>query len=292
MKIKIALALFRAISHLPLRAARLLGACLGRMMWVCNSREAKITLANIRQCFPEMEPDQQRALARRSVTEFGKTCIELPLVLQRQPDWVAGKVLKVHNQELLDAALADERGVLLVTPHLGNWEVTGTVIGRQTHTTAMYKPVRYSEFDDILKESRSRLGDDMVPTNKRGVMALVKKLRAGGTSCVLPDQEPEPESGEYAPFFGVSALTMTLLVKLLQRSGAQALVNFVLRVPGGFEAHYLKPDKDIYSEDLQRALAAVNRSIEAAVQLAPEQYQWEYKRFKRRPEGIPKVYNW
>ena len=290
MKTKVALALFRCVGRLPLGAVRCLGSALGRAMWWSKSREAKITLANIKHCLPELTETEQNHLARRSVIEFGKTCFEIPLVLQRPPQWVASKVKKTHNQELFDKALADERGILLVTPHLGNWEVIGTVIGQQTHMTAMYEPARYPEFDAILKESRSRLGGDMVPTDKRGVMALIKKLRAGGTSCVLPDQEPDPASGEFAPFFDRRALTMTLLNKLLQRSGAQAIVHFILRVPGGFETYYMEPDSAIYSEDQTEALAALNRSIEAAVQLAPQQYQWEYKRFKRCPEGKPSIY--
>ena len=290
MKTKIALGLFRCIGHLPLGIARFLGGLLGRAMWSTNSREAKITKANISHCFPNLPAAEQQSLARRSVIEFGKTCFELPLVLQRPPEWVASKVVKVHNQALLDDALADERGILLVTPHLGNWEVIGTVIGRQTHLTAMYEPARFAEFDQLLKESRSRLGGDMVPTDKRGVMALIKRLRAGGTSCILPDQEPERSGGEYAPLFNQSALTMTLLNKLLQRSGAQAIVNYVLRVPGGFEVYYMAPDSDIYSADSELALAALNRSVEAAVNQAPEQYQWEYKRFKRRPDELPSIY--
>ncbi|MGS2723529.1 lysophospholipid acyltransferase family protein [Porticoccus sp. GXU_MW_L64] len=290
MKTKVALALFRSVGRLPLGVVRCLGSALGCAMWLSKSREARITLANIQHCMPESSESEQRSLARRSVIEFGKTCFEIPLVLQRPPEWVAKKVKQVHNQALLDRALTDERGILLVTPHLGNWEVIGTVIGQQTHMTAMYEPARYPEFDAILKNSRSRLGGDMVPTDKRGVMALIKKLRAGGTSCVLPDQEPDLTSGEFAPFFGRRALTMTLLNKLLQRSGAQAIVHFILRVPGGFDVYYMEPDPAIYSAEQSEALAALNRSIEAAVKRAPQQYQWEYKRFKQCPEGKPSIY--
>lgn len=290
MKTKLTLALFRWVGRWPLGVTRTVGAGLGRLMWWCQIREARTTRINIEHCFPELSAAEQKDLARRSVIELGKAFFEVPMTMQRSAEWVHGKVLKVHNQELLDQALADERGVLLVIPHLGNWEVIGMEVGRQTKMTSLYEPSRYPEMDEIVKESRSKLGADLVPTDKRGVMALIKSLRAGGTAAILPDQEPALDSGEFAPFFGMSALTMTLLSKLLQRSGAQALLNYVVRVPGGFEVFYQKPSDAIYDTDVSVSLAAMNADIEQIVRAAPAQYQWEYKRFKRRPEGMEKIY--
>ncbi|UTW44654.1 lysophospholipid acyltransferase family protein [bacterium SCSIO 12696] len=290
MKTKIALALFRFVGYWPLGVARGLGTLVGRIMWRKQTREARITQTNIELCFPALSADQQAELARASVIELGKTFFELPLVLQRNPQWVYRKIKKVHNQALLDEALASERGTLIVSPHLGNWEVIGFEVGRQCHMTTMYEPSRYPEMDAIVKESRSKLGADLVPTDKRGVMALVKTLRTGGTVGILPDQEPDLESGDFAPFFDTPALTMTLLNKLVQRTGARAIITFSLRVPGGFEMFYQEPEAEFYGDDEKQALAALNRSVEAAVSNAPAQYQWEYKRFKRRPDGLPPVY--
>ena len=291
MKTKIALALFHFVGHWSLGAARGIGACVGRLMWRNQSREARITRANINHCFAHLNQSQRDQLARRSVIELGKTFFEIPLVLQRKPQWVCNKVKKVHNQQLLDAALAAETGVLIVSPHLGNWEVISFEVGRQTHMTTMYEPSRYPDMDAIVKESRSKLGADLVPTDKRGVMALVKALRAGGTVGILPDQEPALDSGEFAPFFGNPALTMTLLNKLVERTGARAIISFSVRVPGGFELHYMEPQAAFYGDDREAALNALNQSVEAAIAIAPEQYQWEYKRFKRQPDELPNIYD-
>ena len=291
VKTRVALILFRFVGYWSLGVARIIGTAVGRLMWRKQPREARVTQANIKHCFPHLNEQQQQALARHSLIELGKTFFELPLVLQRKPRWVCGKVKKVHNQQLLNEALASDRGVLIVSPHIGNWEVIGFEVGRQTDMTTMYEPSRYTEMDAIVKESRSKLGANLVPTDKRGVMALVKTLRAGGTVGILPDQEPGLDGGEFAPFFGTPALTMTLLNKLIQRTGARAIITCVLRVPGGFDIHYLEPQAALYGADSKAALAALNASVEQAVALAPEQYQWEYKRFKRRPEGLPEIYN-
>ncbi len=290
MKTKLALALFRFVGTWSLGATRFIGAGLGRLFWLCRTRGATTAIANIDLCFPDLPPDERQRLARDSIIEFGKTCFELPLVMQRSPQWVHAKIVKTHNQALFDQALADERGVLLFCPHMGNWEVSGIDIGKQTVLTIMYEPSSWTELDAIVKSSRSRLGANLVPTDKRGVLALIKALRAGGVAGILPDQVPAPESGVFAPFFGMPALTMTLCHKLVQRTGAQALVTCALRVPGGFEVYYDRLEPEFFSDDEKVSLTAMNSSLEKIVRRAPEQYQWEYKRFKRLPKGMGDIY--
>jgi len=76
----------------------------------------------------------------------------------------------------------------------------------------------------------------------------------------------------------------------MNRTGCKVIMGFVQRVPGGFELHFENADPEIYSENLSVSLAAMNRSVENCVRQVPEQYQWEYKRFRRPPEGSEKPY--
>ena len=139
-----------------------------------------------------------------------------------------------------------------------------------------------------MAEVRARRGNRMVPTNRAGITALFRTLRDGGTVVVLPDQVPA--SGVYVPFFGHEALTDELSARLLQRSGAKALgLGILRREDGRFDVHVQAPGDDIYLGD-NRAVTAVNALVEQIVMLAPAQYQWEYKRFRERPSGEPKIY--
>ena len=142
--------------------------------------------------------------------------------------------------------------------------------------------------ETVILASRRKLGADVLPTTPRGIAKLFKHLRAGGLTGILPDQSPEHGSGEFAPFFGISTYTMTMIHGLLQRTKCRVLISLALRVKGGFEMWYLPVDDSIYSEDLITSLSAMNASIEKAIALAPEQYQWEYKRFRHRPEDEPR----
>ena len=121
---------------------------------------------------------------------------------------------------------------------------------------------------------------------------MLRNVKRGGISGILPDQAPsELASGQNSPFMGHDAFTPTLACNMLRRTGALAVFGFAQRVPGGFILHYLPADEAIYDEDTAVSLAAMNRGVEACIQICPEQYQWEYKRFRVRPKQGPGVYD-
>jgi KDO2-lipid IV(A) lauroyltransferase len=122
-------------------------------------------------------------------------------------------------------------------------------------------------------------------------MAIYKSLRHGGLTAILPDQEPDDDnSGLFADFFGQPAFTMKLIHSWGNKSGSRLLMTVALRVKGGFDIYFFEPDKQMYSADETIAIAALNRSVETAVMMAPAQYQWDYKRFKTQPDSAVKLY--
>jgi KDO2-lipid IV(A) lauroyltransferase len=123
------------------------------------------------------------------------------------------------------------------------------------------------------------------------VIELVKTLKAGGCIVMLPDQEPERESGDFAPFFGIETLTVSLVHGLATKTNAQLLLINAKRLPdgGGFDVMF-RDANAVNTEDLRESLTAMNAIIETAVREIPAQYQWEYKRFKRRPQGKADFY--
>ena len=116
---------------------------------------------------------------------------------------------------------------------------------------------------------------------------VLKALQRGEMVGVLPDQVPNDEGGEFANFFGKQALTMTLVSKLAARSQARVFSGFLVRLPKGrgFKLIIREADQAIYDEDLLTSVRGLNKSVEDCVLMAVEQYQWEYKRFRRQPDG-------
>lgn len=283
-------ALLRTVARLPFWLLRGIGAAVGWGLWIGRGRERRVSEINLAHCRPEMsEPERQR-LARASLIDFGQTAAEIVKVWFGHPERVMRSIQRIRGEHLLKEALAGDRGVVLLAPHHGNWELLGMYLGRRYGITSMYLPGKNPTVDRLVHQVRSRDGATLVPADGSGVRALLRALKQGRLVGVLPDQEPKQAGAEFAPFFGVPALTMTLVSNLVQRTGSRAVMAYALRVGSGFELVFSEPDGALYAGELADSLAALNRSVEQCAADRPEQYQWEYKRFKRRPAGFPELY--
>lgn len=284
-------ALYACVSVLPLIWIQRIGAGLGYLFRISNSRLAETTRANIRLCFPELAAQQQEQLVRQSLIETGKTIIETGACWNWPLEKSRRLIRHIEGEKLFADRCADNRGLILLAPHLGAWEILPSLLVQYTPYTAMYKPPKIRPLDSWVQAVRTRSNSSLVPTNRRGVSALVKVLKAGGCIVVLPDQEPERESGAFAPFFGVETLTMSLVHGLATKTGAQLLEINSVRLPDGdgFDVEF-RDANTVNTPDLRESLTAMNAIIETAVRKIPTQYQWEYKRFKRRPEGKADFY--
>jgi KDO2-lipid IV(A) lauroyltransferase len=259
-----------------------MGKLVGCISFYLNTRAAKVSRANLELCLPS-----QAHLVKPSLVETGKTMMETPAVWLATTERIDAWIETVHNEAILQSALNEKQGLLLLLPHVGNWELFNVFFRRYGKFTALYQPPRQKGLQPLMAEIRDRHGNETVPTTRTGIARLYRALGEGGNVVILPDQVPA--SGRFATFFGQQALTDPLSSRLLQKTGAKALGVCVIRQPNGrFAVHVIEPPKTIYEP--ASSLAAVNELVEHCVLLAPTQYQWEYKRFRERPAGEDKIY--
>lgn len=285
MKNKLLLLTLRGFGLLPLAVGRAVGRTIGRLIYVLGIGPVRVARINLRLCYPEMSESQREALCKGRMLEFGQAFVETPRVWSKSSTWLQNKIVGVEGMALFEAAVADPRGTLLVVPHQGNWEVVGLWVSKQTAMTSLYEPPKMPALDRWIKASREQSGATLVPTDVRGVAALIKALKRGETSGILPDQVPTESGGIMAPFMGIPARTMTLVTNLVQRAHCQVLLCAAIREPGGWRLHFLPASEAVFSDQQEVAVAALNTDVERLVALAPEQYQWEYKRFRAQPDG-------
>jgi KDO2-lipid IV(A) lauroyltransferase len=290
LKFWILLAAMRVLALLPWSLLRCFGSALGRLLWLLRARARHVTEINLSRCLPELSAPERERLARASLVDFGQTALEIAKVWFTAPRAMAHTIVEIEGEELLQDALASGRGAMVLGPHHGNWEMLGLFLGRNYGLTTMYLPPRDPALDLLVRTTRTRGGANVAPANNSGIRIVLKALKRGGVVGVLPDQVPKQAGAEFAPFFGTPALTMTLPSNLLQKTGARALFGYALRVAGGFRIVFRAADPEIYAADLDQSLAALNRGVEACARQCPQQYQWEYKRFKVQPPGYPRVY--
>ena len=281
------------IGRLPLFTSRLLGRLAGLMLWLVPNKSRRITRINIALCFPELSSTQQRKLVFNSLQHTGMLVLETAVIWRKSYSLLKQHMSTIVNLDLLEAAKATDRGIIILLPHLGNWEIFSRYMPVEHDLImALYEPPSIIELESLMKTGREKDGAKLVPTTSRGVSALLKHLRKGGITCILPDQVPDlnENSGVFAPFFKQPTYTMTLATQLAQKTNSHILAATAKRTKGGFEIRFFKPEESIYAGDTMVAIAAMNRVVEECVREMPEQYQWEYKRFKRQPKGLKSPY--
>lgn len=277
------------VSLLPLSWAQGLGRSLGRWIYRQGDRQKlyTITRVNLEFCFPTLDEAARQKLIKESLEQTGCALAEMGMSWMWSPKRVLKKVKAVKGEQLIANELNNGRGILLIAPHLGNWEVMNLYLSSHYPVTAMYKPPRQKLFDKLILKRRARLGSKMAPADTRGVRMLIKALRGGEIVGVLPDQEPDAAGGVFVPFYGEPALTMKLFPQLAAQTGVTVICGYACRLQSGegFELRFSLAEASVNSKDVREAAAAMNRSIEHCVDECPAQYQWEYKRFHSREDG-------
>jgi Kdo2-lipid IVA lauroyltransferase/acyltransferase len=277
-------ALLWLAGSLPLRLAYRAGALLGRLPGWLRTREARVTADNIARCFPQLAADARAALERAALQETARTLLETLRLWSRPPAASLAWIRAVEGEALLAEAEAAGRGVIVAAPHLGNWELLNRYLAARGRLAIVYRQPQLPALEPLLQLGRGGQQVLQLRAEPASVRGMLRHLREGGTLGLLPDQRPKAGEGEWAPFFGQPARTMTLLSRLARRSGCAVVFGFAERLPAGagFRIRFLPAPAGIDSEDLPVATAALNAGIEACVQLAPLQYQWTYKRFPAR----------
>ena len=274
------LCVLKFFSWMPLSVGRFKGRCLGRLVFVFNLKPARVAKTNIAMCYPDLSSDKRIKLCKSRMMHLGQSAFEMPKVWRKGNPWVTKKIVSIEGLDLFQRSILDDRGTILIIPHQGNWEVVGLWASQMQSMTSLYDPPRLAALESWIKSAREQSGAILVPTNIRGVAALSKALSRGEMTGILPDQHPPASSGQLAPLLGTEARTMTLIHKLLKKSGAQAVMASALRVSSGWTLHFMPVSNQIYSDDEATSLAALNRGVQDIIELAPDQYQWEYNRFR------------
>ena len=281
----------RSLSLLPLPVLRGMGRAAGWLLYRVPNRERETARVNLRLCFPGMEEKEREALLRASLRETATTVLEMPAVWYGSTGAWLERMEADDVREEIRALLGRGRGLIVAMPHLGNFELSAHFFGDLARATGLYRPPRKAGLESVMLEGRSRPGQNrMVATDRRGIRELHQALSRGEIVVILPDQQPKAQrggTGVFAPFFGVPALTMTLVSRFARKHGAPVYFIGFLRQKGSarYRVVGLEGDAAIGGEDPEAAAAALNAGVEALVRMAPEQYQWTYRRFEKQPDG-------
>ncbi len=276
--------LFWLISRFPLRLLQAVGGALGLMAASLPGRYG----SRLRENFLLAFPDATEPMIADAARSAGCMALEMPYFWGRK---TIGARLHGFDDYLwpeLETLQARGNGIIILTPHLGCFEVLPQSHALHRPVTALFKPPHQPWLHDWIERMRTRPNLAMAPATPRGVRMLVKALKRGQAVGILPDQVPSGGEGSWAPFFGKPAYTMALVHRLQQLTNAPVVAIFGERLPrgAGYRGHLrVINDGGMLPEDPAHGAAVINRTIEELVAIAPPQYLWSYNRYKTPAGG-------
>ena len=272
------------IGLLPMALLRRLGALFGAAAYRLDSRETRIARRNLTLIHPEIDDGARENMTRALMRSMGQGLMETLAIWTRPRARVLRLVQQVHGETHLQAALARGRGVLLAVPHYGNWELLIEFMAARGPFSLVYKASEKAGLECFLQKARSGVNVQLVPAEATAMRPLLRALQNGEVVGITPDQQPRKGGGEFIPFFGRPALTLSLIAKLAQRTGTPVLFAYTEHRGDGFDVVFEAEEPALHDAALDIALTAMNRRVQAIAERDFRQYQWTYKRFSIRQD--------
>ncbi len=264
--------ILKPLSLLPLPLLHALGSVLGRILFLFSRKAKARTIANITQS--QLFPKQIPSAVKQSFIAIGKAILETPYIWNSDNQKIAKLMQNVEGWAHVEAAMKRNKGIIILTPHMGCFEITSLYYALHHPVTILYRPPKKKWLAPLLS-GRKRDNITMAEANTNGVRKLLKALNKGESIGILPDQIPATGEGDWADFFNKPAYTMTLASKLAVKTGATILMAFGERLSNGkgYILHFT-------SVDSISTLSQLNQAIETQIAKNPSQYYWNYNRYK------------
>ena len=275
------LVILRFLALLPLIIFQLVGFVLGRLSLRLDDVYATRIKYHLLSSGIASNAAAAQKLSGKVAAEAGKSVLELIVIWFRHPQGVARLARRVQGWEHVEAAHKAGRGFIILTPHLGCFELIGLYCGMHYPFTILYRPPKISWLGPIFASGRRRAQIKLAHTNIGGVKRLLQALQKGEAIGLLPDQVPGTGEGVWADFFGQRAYTMTLAWKLARRTQAPVIFASAIRLPWG-RGYHLFFEPYIFAPELtmEAAATALNQQLEKLILRSPSQYLWSYNRYK------------
>ncbi len=291
MGARIAIALLRLISLLPLRAQSMLGAGAGALLHALASQRRRIAERNLQACMPALSAAARAALVREHFKWLGRSIVERGFLWYAPRERIEAAITVEGDVTFAERS---DRPTMWLVPHFMGLEVAATAVqlfqGRRGAT--IYQTQSNPVFDAAVRAGRERFGHSVLFNRQDSAKPLIRAIKQDGLGFFnLPDMDFGLKDGAFVPFFGVPAATLLAPSKMarLLNMKVQPVVAEMLE-GGGWRVRFHEPWSDFPTDDALADATRMNAWIEARVRELPAQYLWVHKRFKTRPEGLPPLY--
>jgi len=280
-----------AMEHLSFARAGTVGDRIGRLGYRPLGIRRDVVERQLAAAFPEKPLGEIARIAEASYGHLGRTSVETALL----PSYDARQIIElfedVRGWSIVEERMARGHGLILVSGHLGNWELGGAYLAaRGLPIDAVARHMANPLFDRYLTRTRQRIGMTILH-DEQAARRVPRSLRAGRAVAFLADQGTIGLASTWVPFFGRYAKTPRGPAVFALRLGAPIVFGVALRSPTGRYQLTFEPidaiETDDRDADVERIVAGYTLALERWVRHAPEQYFWHHRRWKHQRAGTP-----
>jgi len=275
--------LLKPLSSMSLPTIHRFGSLLGRLMFLFMPQSKQLIVDNLTQSQLFKDEQTLKQAVQLNIVESGKSILETFAIWQKSEQEILTLLKDIQGWGDIEAAVQAGKGIIFLTPHLGCFEITSIYYGSLHPITVLFRAPKMKWILPFIEKGRARTGVTLAEANTSGVRKLMQALKKGEAIGILPDQIPSAGEGEWAPFFGKPAYTMTLASKLANKTGAAVIIVFGERLPLG-EGFILRCKR--LEDGAIATPALLNKAIEQQIQQNPAQYLWNYPRYKVRRHAL------
>ena len=274
-------AFIKFLQFIPYSLLHKFGSLMALFLNLLPNSHKKNTQQNLKLVFPDKSSKDIKTLIKKSLFHSSMNFLESGIVWGSKNTKFENYLVEVFNKEAINKSFDSDRGILLITPHLGNIEIIIKFLGKQFNCTIPYSKPNQSYLDKIITLSRESAGVKMVHPDSAGLKVLIKSLKEKNMVAIASDQVPKKGFGIASTFFGKEIYSMTLVPKLKKVSNCAVHSVYCERrkKAQGFNIYF--SDEIDLSHDVQEGVDRMNNEFEECIMTIPEQYSWEYKKFKR-----------
>ena len=285
----------RCLGRMPRRFARLLACLLAFAVYWCFVRLRRVGMRNLEMALPELSSKTRGKILRRVYIHLSWQLVEFCRMTRYSPentrDW-----MRTEGLEHYLTAQARGKGVLVITGHLGAWELSSFYHSLMGHPMGMViRRLDNRRLDEYVNGIRCLHGNYVVHKDDFG-RGLLKAMHAGGTVGILMDTNMTPPQGEFVKFFGIDACTGTGLAHIARKTGAAVLPGFMFWEPDErcyvlhFGPEVEIPHTENVAADILEGTQRSTSVLESWIRRYPDQWLWIHRRWKTRPAGEPGLY--
>ena len=280
---------FYLLSPFGLRLGYAFCDLLTSLLFTLNSEIVKISRININIAYSSINEEDRASLVKRSVKQSIRSYYETLFCLSRNQTKLNQCIFKVENRYLFTQTNRDF-GLILLSNHNRSVDLLFNHLTNQEYVTAIFKPIKIKAFNEFVRKNRQKSGSNVFETNFTGVKELFAALKRGKSVAMAADQVPAKNMGVYEIFFGKKVYTTNLIPSLHSKTKAP-IVSVAIHSDNLTNRLYIRyGSKNTYKEELPYSARAMNKEIENIININPEDYNWEYKRFKNQEVEDKTIY--